>query len=177
MKKLGFRGAGFVWLTSWAGACLAGCSGGDPLGGPYGGTTSLVGPNSENTQGCRDGGCPADVGQVGDALGESSVRDGQTEGGGDATVAIDAAGAPTWTYIYNQYLATCQRCHYQMMAAPSAYTWLRGLGYIDGTKSPLVSTQESVLSWYGGNMPPDGTANPQAVADMNAWAKVGAPYD
>ncbi len=34
----------------------------------------------------------------------------------------------------------------------------------------------SCLTWVssGGNMPPGGGSNPQAVTDMNAWAAAGA---
>lgn len=148
------------------------CSGGDhPLGGPFGGVTPLTPPTPENSQ-ALESGAPGPL---------------QAEDGGSSTTGVDASNAssegsvevngPTWTYIFNQYMQTCQTCHNQMMSAPKAYTWLKGQGYIAGANSPLVSSAESCLSWYGGNMPPDGTSNPQAVTDMNAWARAGAPND
>ena len=164
-----------------AGILLIGCSSGDPLGGPHGGTTVFIGPtpgndSANNGPPTTDGGEEAALGggdaTVGIDDGASSVADG-----GDAIPAIDGAHAPTWTAIYNDYLMPCQACHYQMMSAPMAYTWLQSQDYIAGVNSPLVNLSESCLWWYGGNMPPDGMSNPAAVADMNAWARAGAPYD
>jgi hypothetical protein len=145
--------------------CLFGCSGSDPLGGQYGGTTTLVGPNRGNDEG---GAPPSDAGQeAGDAAGA---------GDAPAPPAIDGAHAPTWTVIYESFLTTCATCHNQMTSAPGAYSWLESEGYISGASSPLV-TSLSCLSWYGGNMPPLGGSNPEAVSDMSAWARAGAPND
>ena len=48
-------------------------------------------------------------------------------------------------------------------------------GYINGTSSALVNSNQSCLAWYGGNMPTSGSKSvPQAVTDMNAWAAAGA---
>jgi hypothetical protein len=166
-------------VVAIASGATIGCSSGDPLGGPHGGTTVFIGPTPGNDS-ANNGAPTTDGGQeaaLGDATagiddGASSVADG-----GDAIPAIDGAHAPTWTAIYNDYLMPCQACHYQMMSAPMAYTWLQSQDYIAGVNSPLVNPSESCLWWYGGNMPPDGMSNPAAVADMNAWARAGAPYD
>jgi hypothetical protein len=61
-----------------------------------------------------------------------------------------------------------------MSSATNAYSWLKSSNYINGTSSTLVNPLASDLSWYGGNMPPGGGSDPQAVTDMNAWAAAGA---
>jgi hypothetical protein len=62
-----------------------------------------------------------------------------------------------------------------MGSAKSAYSYLSSQGYISGTHSALVQNGSSCLSWYGGgNMPPGGGNDAQAVTDMNAWAAAGA---
>jgi hypothetical protein len=61
-----------------------------------------------------------------------------------------------------------------MSSASSAYSWLQGRQQIDGTSSPpIVSTSQSCLSWFTGNMPPNGPSDQNAVNDMNAWAAAG----
>jgi hypothetical protein len=63
-----------------------------------------------------------------------------------------------------------------MASATKSYSYLQGLGDIDGTSSSLVSPSESILTWVssGGFMPPSGGTNPQAMADLDAWAAAGA---
>jgi hypothetical protein len=62
-----------------------------------------------------------------------------------------------------------------MGSAKSSYNYLSAQGYISGANSALVRNGQSCLSWYGGgNMPPGGGNNSQAVKDMNAWAAAGA---
>jgi hypothetical protein len=94
--------------------------------------------------------------------------------------------APTWSTLYEQYFAASAeggcgrggRCHAaDMSTAPSAYGWLVQRGYIDGDRSPLVSTDRSCLRWFGGNMPPRGAPNAAAVRDLTAWVAAGAPND
>lgn len=91
--------------------------------------------------------------------------------------------APTWSTIYDRYLAAktdggCGRshaCHADEMAdAASTYSWLQQRGYISGSRSPLASTTNSCLGWFGGNMPPKGKANPQAAEEISAWVAAGA---
>jgi hypothetical protein len=94
-------------------------------------------------------------------------------------MTMSSSGAPTWTMLYTEYLkpgtpGNCNTaCHFQMSSAGSAYTYLKGQGYINGTGSILAKTG-SCLSWYGGNMPPGGPRNMQAVTDFDAWAAAGA---
>jgi hypothetical protein len=96
---------------------------------------------------------------------------------------MDAGGpsgtAPTWTQVDNKYLGSaCDRggCHSQMSTPSGAYTWLQGMGYINGPNSKLTTQGSSCLTYYGapGNMPIFGGTNAQAVQDMNAWAAAGA---
>jgi hypothetical protein len=91
--------------------------------------------------------------------------------------------APTWSQIYERHLAAgtaggCGRsaaCHQGPMSdATTAYSWLQQRGYIDGTRSAIVRPN-SCLRWFGGNMPPRGTDDPGAVADLSAWVAAGAP--
>jgi hypothetical protein len=93
---------------------------------------------------------------------------------GDAPVG---AAGPSWASLFADYMTTCKTCHTQMASARSGYLWLRSQGYISGAAPALVDPTESCLVWYGGNMPPGGSANPQAVIDMNAWAAAGALDD
>lgn len=91
---------------------------------------------------------------------------------------------PSWTEIYATYFApgtagSCARagkCHRDVMAdAASAYTWLAQRGYVAGAHSALVSRTNSCLRWFGGNMPPRGAPNEDAVRDLEAWVAAGAP--
>jgi hypothetical protein len=90
---------------------------------------------------------------------------------------------PTWTAIYTAYLGpgtvgACARssaCHGEAMRDPaSAYRWLTERGYIDGPRSALVSSTNSCLEWFGGNMPPNGRPSEEARRDLRAWAAAGA---
>jgi hypothetical protein len=93
---------------------------------------------------------------------------------------------PTWAEIYARYFAPetpggCARshaCHAESMGdAAAAYEWLSQRGYIAGTQSPLVSTQNSCLRWFGGNMPPRGQPNATAARELTAWVAAGAKND
>ncbi len=68
----------------------------------------------------------------------------------------------------------CSQCHSQMGSASGSYSWLSSKGYIGGGQPALTDPNQSCLSWYGGNMPPNGPSDAQAVSDMNAWAAAGA---
>jgi hypothetical protein len=95
----------------------------------------------------------------------------------------ESPAIPTWSTIYARYLSAhsdggCARsnCHADVMGDPaSAYSWLAQWGYIAGTRSPLVSTTNSCLIWFGGNMPPSGAPNDAARRDLTAWVAAGAP--
>jgi len=60
-----------------------------------------------------------------------------------------------------------------MGSASASYSWLQGRGYIQGASTTLDGSG-SCLSWFGGNMPPGGSSNAQAVTDISAWAAAGA---
>jgi len=93
---------------------------------------------------------------------------------------------PTWAAIFAAYFGpgspgSCGRasgCHAEEMRdASSAYDWLARRGYIDGTRSALVSPANSCLRWFGGNMPPQARAAEDATRDLQAWVAAGALDD
>jgi hypothetical protein len=58
--------------------------------------------------------------------------------------------------------------------SPSAsYTFLASQGFISGSTTKLAGSGSCFL-WFGGNMPPGGTSDAQAVTDVTAWAAAGA---
>jgi hypothetical protein len=105
------------------------------------------------------------------------------------TVTLQASSPPppTWTAIFATYFGPgspggcgqASRCHAeQMRDASSAYDWLARRGYIDGTRSALVSPSNSCLRWFGGNMPPQARpADGDATRDLQAWVAAGALDD
>ncbi len=167
----------------------AACGGADdPLGGPYGGTTTNPSPSAgssgtENVSGNdSDAGSSSDGGGSGGGGGSS---DGGGGGGGGGTDAGGGGGgtAPTFTQIYTSYLASgtvgncgASGCHSQMRSASGAYSWLEGKGQINGkSSSALGDPSQSILSWMGGDMPRSGpSSDATATADIEAWAKAGA---
>ncbi len=170
---------------------LIGCGPVDqpPLGGPYGGSTDPTDPsNGDNGNGDPNSSDP-DAGstQQGNDSGTTQQQNdsGTTQQKDSGTTQTQDSGqqqqnnAPTWTQIFNSYMANgkegrCASCHSQGSSATKLYSWLQGKGYINGKSSALVSTSQSCLSWYGGNMPPSGPNDAKAVSDMNAWAAAGA---
>ncbi len=77
---------------------------------------------------------------------------------------------------------SCHGCHKQASSAAGAYTWLRQLGQINGTRSPIATAYDplvvqntSVLILFGGDMPQGGPAiNPAAKCALVAWVVAGA---
>jgi hypothetical protein len=59
-----------------------------------------------------------------------------------------------------------------MGTSAKAYSYLSS--YIDGTSSRLVVQGKSCLTWFGGDMPPGGGSDAQAVTDLGAWVAAGA---
>jgi hypothetical protein len=59
-----------------------------------------------------------------------------------------------------------------MGTSAKAYSYLSN--YINGTSSRLVVNGQSCLTWFGGNMPPGGGSDSQAVTDLDAWVAAGA---
>jgi hypothetical protein len=180
-------------------ALTAGCGSVDepPLGGPYGGSTGGTDPNGgQNANQGGGGGGGTNTGGGGGGGGGGSTVDAGGGGGGGSTdsgssqqtpkdsgssqTPQDSGSsqqqntAPTWSSIYSSYLSGCKSCHGQCSGASNTYTWLKGKGYISGTSSALVDPNQSCLSWYGGNMPPNGGSNSAAVKAMDAWAAAGA---
>lgn len=165
--------------TAFALFCLVACGDGDPLGGPHGGSAGAYGPNGEDPAAAEDGGGGGATADAGGG-GQSNKDGGGGMGGQDSGGGNQPPPAPTWTQIFGAYLAggtkgNCSHCHSSCSTKSGCYTWLQGKGYISGQSSGLVSSSQSCLSWYGGNMPPSGpTSFAQAVTDMNQWAKAGA---
>jgi hypothetical protein len=168
------------------------CGGVDdpPLGGPYGGTTDPTDPNG-GQNGADPNGDPNNNNTTDDAgttqqqqdSGTTQQKDSGTTQKDSGTTQQDSGTqttSVTWTTIFNSYMAgstkgRCSACHSQGSSKSNLYTWLKGKGYINGTKSALVDPNQSCLSWYGGNMPTNGPSSwTQAVSDMNAWAAAGA---
>lgn len=162
------------------------CGGVDdaPLGGPYGGQTDPTDPNGGNgtTNNNNNNGSDSGTQQQKDSGTTTQKDSGSTttpDSGGGPPDTGTTTTSPTWTSIYNNYLAgstegRCSACHGQCSSAKNTYSWLSGKGYISGTSSALVDSSQSCLSWYGGNMPPSGPSDAKAVSDMNAWAAAGA---
>jgi hypothetical protein len=59
-----------------------------------------------------------------------------------------------------------------MGTTAKAYSYLSS--YINGTSSKLVVQGKSCLTWFGGDMPPGGGSDAQAVTDLDAWVAAGA---
>lgn len=103
-----------------------------------------------------------------------------------ASAVLPSSPPPTWTALFAAYFGpgspgSCgraARCHAaEMRDASSAYEWLTRRGYIDGTRSALVSPTNSCLRWFGGNMPPQARPSEDATRDLQAWVAAGAPDD
>jgi hypothetical protein len=62
-----------------------------------------------------------------------------------------------------------------MGTSAKAYSYLSS--YINGTSSKLVVQGKSCLTWFGGDMPPGGGKDAQAVTDLDAWVAAGAQND
>ncbi len=171
------------------GFVLAGCGAVDapPLGGPYGGSTDQTDPNSDNPNDPNDTDAAqtqaTDSGsqqeQQQDSGTQQQQKDSGTQQQGQDAGQQQQQTAPTWSTIFADYLASnkegrCDSCHSEGASATKLYSWLQSKGYINGTSSSLVNKSKSCLSWYGGNMPPSGPSDANAVSDMNAWAAAGA---
>lgn len=164
-----------------------------PLGGPFGGSTDPTDPNAgsnsdntnnNNNNNTTDTDSGTNTNTTSDS-GTQQAKDSGTQTKDSGTQTQDSGTQQTqgvtWTAIFNSYMKSgtkgkCNSCHSQGSSASALYTWLKGRGYISGSSSALVSTSQSCLSWYGGNMPPSGPSSyGNAVSDMNSWAAAGAP--
>ncbi len=175
-------------------ADLVDMSGGDEGGttGSSSGTTSSSSGSSSSSSssgvthtgssgGSGSGSSSGVTGHSSSSSSSSGSSSGSSSSGSSSSGSSSGSttGASTWSQIYSKYLGfatvgNCQSCHNQMSSATSSYSWLKGRNYINGTSSTLVNPAASDLSWYGGNMPPGGGKDAQAVTDMNAWAAAGA---
>ncbi len=169
---------------------LVACSGGDPLGGPYGGTADPTAPNGHQSGDSSAPGDPSNPSdpQSGTDSGSKSTNNGPpgTDAGNNnnnnkSDASQQQPQPPTWTQVWTNYLQSgtkgnCKSsCHSQMGSPSAAFIWLKGRGYINGPSSLLIDSSQSCLSWYGGNMPPSGPNSWSAAStDMAAWVKAGA---
>jgi hypothetical protein len=133
---------------------------------------------------CRShGGCTGAAGSGGAGGSGGSGGAGGAGGSGGSGGAIPT----TWTGIYNAYFATgtighCAGCHSDagrvvpLNSASVAYDSLQSVGQIAGTASPIAIAGQSRLTWFGGDMPPNGpTTAPDAAQAIAAWVAAGAP--
>jgi hypothetical protein len=175
-----------VLTSALAAAGGAACSAADqaPLGGPYGGvSTGTPAPGGTGSPAASDAGAAAsDAGEA------KLAEDGASP---PAAVACAPAAAPstpspTFTSIYTTYFApkapadcvTGTGCHTQFQTEQGAWAFLLQWDQVGTSPPGLTDPNKSWLSWYGGLMPQTGTAcNPQAVADLNAWAAAGGKND
>jgi hypothetical protein len=97
----------------------------------------------------------------------------------EAGLVIDDGGTPTWTQIFDAYLASgtigyCTDCHAEMSDPPASFFWLEEQGYVGEPNPALTNPGASCLTWYGGNMPPGAPVlSADAVKHMDAWAVAG----
>jgi hypothetical protein len=132
-----------------------------------------------------DAGAPPEAGAL------EAAADGGTDG--DAAPEAAAAGAPTWTQIYAQYIGPgtpghCSGtggCHTASRAgfkcgtsASECFTGMVQAGLVtpaNGAASPIGMVGQSPLVWLGGGMPlDDDSPNPTAGAAVQAWVAAGA---
>ncbi len=162
-----------------------------PLGGPFGGTATVIPePGAEN-----DGG-----GQSGSSGGSSSSSGGSSSSGSQPSddagcsntpSGVSATGAPTFSQLYTTYFATgtvgnCAGtgCHpSDMDNASDSYKYLAN----DTNKqycgppnclASIANPCTSVLAWFNGSMPlANPVPNAQAAAAVAAWVAAGSKND
>ncbi|MGH7328392.1 MAG: hypothetical protein ACREJX_08585, partial [Polyangiaceae bacterium] len=140
-----------------------------------GGTSGSSSSGTQEVSGDDGGGATTKDG------GSAGSKDSGSSGGSDSG---SSGSAPTWTDLFNSYLASGTEgrcgdsgCHSQMRSASAAYSWLQGKRQINGTSSALGDPSSSILSWMGGgSMPPHGpTSDATAASAFEAWTAAGAP--
>jgi hypothetical protein len=153
----------------------SGSSGSSSSGGQSSTSSSGgVGTSSSGAFGGSSGASSSGVGH-----GSSASCSGSGAGASSSSSSSGGGAAVTWTTIYGAYLGrgtpgNCSNCHNGTSSPTAMYSWLQGQGQLGGSSPVLTNASKSCLSWYGGNMPPLGPQNAQAVAQMNAWAAAGA---
>ena len=147
----------------------------DPGNGDGGGTTSAPG---------SDGG-----GTIGPKTDAGTTSPG-TDAGTQSKDAGSVSSGPTWTTIYGSYFAAGSMgncgaggCHSSSKSGfkcgsdkTTCYNGLVSSGYLTPstpTSSPIADTQQSCLTWFGGNMPPSGGSSSKAKSDITAWLAAG----
>jgi len=163
-------------------------SGSTSSGSTSSGSTSSGSTSSGSTSSGSTSSGSTSSGSTSSSSSSSSSSSGASDAGKDGATG-DGAVPPTWTQIYNAYLAAGATvghcgdvgCHANTLKGvqcnnkANCYTTLKNTGYINGTASKLTITGSSPLTWFNGNMPPGGPASsPAAAADMKAWVAAGA---
>jgi hypothetical protein len=121
-----------------------------------------------------------DAGGLGDGNGVIPLTSATSASG----VSGNSMKAPTWTELFNGYLAAgkvgnCAHsgsCHQNVMRSPrAAFSWLQAQGQLSGSEPGITDPTSSCFSWLGGDMPPDGPASdPIVERDFELWVKDGA---
>ena len=117
-----------------------------------------------------------------DGDGAAPVRDA----GMDADVPLpdagmSTAGTPSWSAIHKTYFGSgtvghCVNCHIEMTNPRSGHQWLTDKGQLSGVDSHIVMRGKSKLTFFGGDMPPEGPSSlPEAEAALMEWVEAGAP--
>jgi hypothetical protein len=151
-------------------AVACGSAGDHPLGGAHGGTVASV---------PHPGASAAPTATASTAQGDASTPPPNPSG---CNPSAAPATAPTFTQLYTKYFApgaavdcaTGATCHGEFNTVQGGWQYLVKNQMVGMTPPALTDPNLSCLTWYGGNMPETGTTcNPQAVADLNAWATAG----
>jgi hypothetical protein len=161
-----------------------------PLGGPFGGTATVIpAPGAENDGGGQGGssGSSSSGSSSGSSSSGSQVT-GDDAGCSNTPTGVSASGAPTFSQLYTSYFATgtagnCADtgCHpSDMDNASDSYTYLLNdtNAQYCGPPNCLASIANpctSMLAWFNGSMPLNNPVpNAQAAAAVAAWVAAGS---
>ena len=135
---------------------------------------------------CTGAGGSGGAGGTGGSGGAGGTGGAAGSGGAGGTGGSGGPLPTTWTGIYSAYFALgtvghCAGCHngtgrvVPLNTAALAYDSLQQVGQINGTASPISRFGASRLSWFGGDMPPNGPSTaPDAEQAIRAWVAAGA---
>jgi hypothetical protein len=187
---VGCSSAGDLPLGGPFGALAAGSSGGVFLlpggSGSGGGGTSAIastitsgsGATSSTTATTSASGPGASSGTAGSSSTQATAGSGT--GTSSSAASASSSSAPTWTDLYNAYLAVgtvggcdSSSCHrHTECSSPSAcWSWI-GTGQQGGLTR---GSAKPLFSWDNGDMPTNGpTSDPQADAAFAAWIAAGS---
>jgi hypothetical protein len=167
-----------------------------PLGGPFGGTATVIpAPVAASREDGGHGGSSSSgssSGSTSSSTSSSSGLQGSDDAGCSNTpTGVSASGAPTFSQLYTSYFATgtvgncaATGCHpSDMDNASDSYTYLAN----DTNKqycgppnclASIANSCTSVLAWFNGSMPLNNPVpNTQAAAAVAAWVAAGSKND